>query len=98
MKWTCCLLLLLALSLEGLAAVPHARVQRQQSSECQAGLLRIQEDCSGLSLPDVDTEENVAAALEAACTTKLCHEAVSNAMTACTEQTDLDQVSTEECA
>lgn len=93
MEWTCCLLLLLALSIEGLAAVPQARQQRQQSSECQASLLQLQEDCNGLSLPDVDQEDNVDEALKAACTTQTCHEAISAAMTACTEDTELDPVS-----
>lgn len=93
MEWSCCLLLLLALSLGGHAAVPRVRLQRQQSSECQAGLQRLQLECNGLTLSDVNKEDNVAAALKAACTTQTCHEAISAAMTACTEDTEDDPVS-----
>lgn len=97
MNWSYSLLFLLALSLEGLAVLPQVREKRQQSTECQDGLLRIQQDCNGLRLTDVDAEENVDAALKAACTSELCQEAVTNTLTVCTGPMNLDTVSKEEC-
>ena len=97
MKQSYCLLFLLALSLEGLAVVPQDREKRQQSTDCQDGLLRIQEECNGLTLTDVDGGENVDAALKAACTSQPCQEAVIHTLTVCTTSTDLDTVSKEEC-
>lgn len=97
MKWSYCLLFLVALSIEGLAGVPQVREKRQQSTECQNGLMRIQQDCNGLRLTDVDASENVDAALKAACTGQQCQETVTHTLTVCTALMNLDTVSKEEC-